>query len=482
MTMTSVTKIASVSALLFFMLTSGCSLRSQPLDYSVNLPDSFSQIPADGDVHVVYSKWWKHFGDEHLNALMEEAFLSNLDIAQAYERLRQAQAVFKSADAAGSLQLNIAGSASRSRQILPSGPYTASRYGLSAAAGYEIDVWNKLSSRADAALFEASASRNDVRALYISISAALADLYYLSAEQSAQVELADRTIASFRDTLQRVENRYFEGLVPVIDVYQSRQNVAAAEAQRTVFRKNLDVSLNAVSALLGKFPSSAHAIAYFPELPAPPDFQAGLPSRMMFQRPDIRAALLRVKAGDARLAASMADRFPSFNLTGSAGGSSEQVRRILDSPNLLWNILIDAAMPVLDGGRRKAEVERSEAVLKERLLSYHKIVIDAFREVEDALIRGREAGLLIDRLSERVDAATEELRYATDNYLLGLSDYLPVLLAQRRYYESASALLDARRQLITARIELARAVGGEWMNEDMDLRLSSALADKEEKE
>lgn len=478
--MSSVSKIAVALAMLFLMLINGCSLRRPPLDYSVNLPDSFSQIPAKETGSPVYGKWWKHFGDKHLNALMEEAFLNNLDIAMAYERFKQAQAVFRSADSAGSLQLNIAGSASRSRQVLPSGPYTASRYGLSAAASYEIDVWNKLSSRADAALLEASASRDDAMSLYISISASLADLYYLSAEQSAQINLADKTIASFRDTLQSVENRYREGLVPVIDVYQSRQNVAAAEAQRTVFRKNLDVSLNAISALLGRFPS-AHAEAYFPELPDPPGFQAGLPSRMLLQRPDIRAALLRVKAGDARFAAAIADRFPSFNLIGSAGGSSEQVRRILDSPNLLWNILIDAAQPVLDGGRRKAEVERSEAVLKERLLTYHKIVLDSFREVEDALIRGREAGLLIERLSERVDAATEELRYATDNYLMGLSDYLPVLLAQRRYYESASALLDAKRQLITARIELARAVGGEWMNEEMDERLSSDLVNKEEK-
>jgi NodT family efflux transporter outer membrane factor (OMF) lipoprotein len=481
MTTTYVSKMAVVSALLFFVLINGCSLRGQPLDYSVNLPASFSQIQDDKAGSPISGKWWKRFGDEHLNALMEEAFMNNLDIAQAYERFKQAQAVFKSADSAGSLQLNIAGSASRSRQVLPSGAYTASRYGLSAAASYEIDVWNKLSSRADAALLEALASQNDVRALYISISAALADLYYLSAEQSAQVELADRTIASFRDTLQSVENRYREGLVPVIDVYQSRQNVAAAEAQRTVFSKNLEIALNALYVLLGRFPS-VQAEADFPELPEPPDFQVGLPSMMLFQRPDIRAALLRVKAGDARLAAAIADRFPSFNLIGSAGGSSEQIRRILDSPNLLWNILIDAAQPVLDGGRRKAEVERSEAVLKERLLTYHKVVLDAFREVEDALIRGREDRLLIDRLSERVAVAAEELRYATDNYLLGLSDYLPVLLAQRRYYESASALLDARRQLISATIELSRAIGGEWMEENMALRLSSALLNKEEKE
>ncbi len=479
--MPSVSKTTIATALLFLILINGCSLRKQPLDYSVNLPDSFSQGPAAEGAFPVQGKWWKHFGDEHLNALMEEAFLSNLDIAQAYERYNQAQAVFRSAESVGSLQINIAASASRSRQSLPSGIQTAGRYGLSAAASYEIDVWKKLSSRAEAARLESSASQNDVRALYISISASVADLYYLAAEQSAQVELADRTIASFRETLQGVENRYLEGLVPVIDVYQARQNVAIAEARRIVFRKNLEVALNALSVLLGKFPFEK-ARPNFSELPEPPDFRAGLPSQMLIHRPDIRAALFRVQASDERLAAAIADRFPSFSLTGSAGGLSEQARNILDSPNLFWSLLIDAVQPILDGGRRRAEVERSEAVLRERLLAYHKTVIEAFREVEDALVRSREAGLLIERLSERVSAATEELRFATDNYLLGLNDYLPVLLAQRRYYESAGALLDARRQFITARIELARAVGCGWMEENMDLRLSSALSDKEERE
>jgi NodT family efflux transporter outer membrane factor (OMF) lipoprotein len=428
------------------------------------MPPSFSTRASEAAPDV--GRWWTQFNDQELNSLMEEAFQNNLDIAQAYERLAQARAVLRRTNASRGPTLNLEGSGGRARQPGALGPVTKDTYTLSTAANYEIDLWGRLKSSSNAARLDMNASEQDLRALYISISAQLADLYYLAVEQRAQLDLSDESIASFQDTLDRVEQRYRGGLVPAIDVYQSRQNLASARAQRPVFASNLAVTVNALSVLTGRFPDhKTEEIAK--ELEAVPDFSTGVPSQLLARRPDIDAALLRLKASDERIGAAIADRFPSFNLAGSYGGSSDKLRTALDSPNIFWNMLLQAAQPVIDSGRRKAEVDRTRAVFRENLAAYHESVLNAFREVEDALAKISASEERIQMLGNTVEASENSFRLALDRYMQGLTDYLPVLTEQLRHFTAKSNLLTARRQLISDTIQLARAIGGEWSGDIM---------------
>lgn len=464
---------------ILFIFLSGCSLHTlRTGEYDMPLPEQYSSDIRTSGAAASAGKWWEHFNDGKLNGLIEESLEHNPDILQAFGRFQQAEAAFRSVSAAEGVQIGISGKAGRVRQPGMFGAVTSDSYSLSAAAGYELDVWKKLSSRTEAARLDALASGNDLMALYMSISATVADLYYLSVEQQEQVRLADRIIASFSDTLERVERRYREGVVPVIDVYQSRQNLSSAEAQRTIYRSNLSATLNALSILLGRFPGSN----IMPEgavLPSVPSFHAGIPSDLLNRRPDIQAALNRLRAGDERVGAAIAERLPSFNLAGVYGGSSDRLKTVLSSPNILWNLLIEIAQPVFDSGRRKAEAERSEAVFRERLAAYHKTVLQAFREVEDALAGEREAGERVALLGKRSLAAAAEHRLSLENYTHGISDYLPVLTAQQRYYETERLLLEAKRALISSRIALARSLGGEWMADELS-RVTAVHGEKEE--
>jgi NodT family efflux transporter outer membrane factor (OMF) lipoprotein len=464
-----------------FFLLGGCTPhRAVIKEPAVGLPSSYSETEEVQSLPA--GRWWEHFEDERLNRLMEEAFKKNLDIVQAYERLRQSRAAASIARSSKGLIAGVEGSGGWSRQ---SGFFRGSTsesqgfgaaifdtYTLSAAASYEIDIWGKLSSNSRAARFDALASEQDLKAMYISTSARLADLYYLAVEQRAQLELSDQTIKTFQDTLNRVERRYRAGLVSSVDVYQSRQNLSSAGAQRPVFERDLATTVNALSVLTGSFPDGEIG-GTAKELKDVPQFPLGIPSELLDGRPDIRSAYLRLKASDERTAVAIADRFPSFNLVGSYGGTSGELKSVLDSPNIFWNILLQAAQPLLDGGRRKAEVDRTKAVFREHLAKYHKAVLTAFHEVEDALARGNSAEKRVDVLYERVSASESELRIALNNYLQGLTDYLPVLTAQQRYYEAASTLLTAKRQLISARIQLARALGGGWADDIMEKRLTT---------
>jgi NodT family efflux transporter outer membrane factor (OMF) lipoprotein len=281
------------------------------------------------------------------------------------------------------------------------------------------------------------------------------------------LELTDRNIAAFADTLERVESRYREGLVPALDVYQSRQNLAAARSRRPEFEKALAAAEHALAVLLGRYPGRGIVEKDRELPPAVPDFPAGLPSELLARRPDVQAGLLRLQASDARIAAAIADCFPALRLTGSYGGQSTELADLLASGNIFWNLLLNIAQPLFDGGRRAAEVDRSRAVFRENLAAYHQSVLAAFREVEDALTAGRTVQERIARLGEREEASAAALRLALDRYLQGLSDFLPVLTAQGLHFDAQSQLLAARRQFIADRITLARALGGVWMEQEL---------------
>lgn len=461
--------IALAAVLVGAFAAAGCSPhRPQPATLPAAIPPAYGEPAAAGEPTVVAGRWWQAFGDPRLNTLIEETFAGNLDLAQGYARLAQAEALLDSAVAAQKPSLDLAGSGGRRRQSIgPFGPITEDVWSLSAPAAFEIDLWRRLASRSEAARQEAAANREELKALYLALSARIADLYYLAIEQRAQLLLADNNIAAFADTLDRVERRYREGLVPALDVYQSRQNLTAAQARRPQFENTLAATEHALATLAGRYPQRANA-GEAEELPeTAPVFPSGVPSGLLARRPDVEASLLRLRASDARIAAAIAERFPALRLTGTYGGASTELGDLFASGSIFWNLLINLAQPLYDGGRRVAEVDRTRAVFEENLARYHQSVLTAFREVEDALAAERTTTERIARLREREAASAEALRLALDRYLLGLSDYLPVLTAQALNFDAQSQLLAARRQQIADRITLARALGGEWMEAEL---------------
>jgi NodT family efflux transporter outer membrane factor (OMF) lipoprotein len=467
--------------ILLTMVFSGCSIhRPQTVTLPSAVPDSFVRQEGPPVESLPIGRWWETFQDEVLNDLMKEALTNNLDLDQSFARLSQLQAVTRQAESVRYPTLNAEGEASRSQRPGIFGSDTGNSYSLSLAAGYEVDLWNKNTSGTIAAMLEERASREDIRSLFITLSAELVDLYYLAVEQRAQIQLTDGTIASFEDTLELVTRRYVQGLVSALDVYQARQNLSFAKSSRPVFEANLAEAEHAIAVILGRYPDR-NVAGKMAELPETTEaFPAGLPSQVLAQRPDVQAEFLRVQASDARVAQAIADRFPSFNLLGNYGRSRTSFSTG-DVTGIFWNLLASAALPVIDGGRRKAEVDRSEAEFREILSRYRKKVLTSFQEVENALVNNRTTEERIRQLEERVDATGGSLRLSLDRYLLGISDYLPVLTAQNADFTARSQLLAAKRQLVSDRISLARALGGDWMEEEMEIRRKASNREGKEK-
>jgi len=464
-------KLAAFSVLVIITV-SGCALhRPQRIEPPVAAPDSFLEDPGTAAALDSVGCWWPAFGDSMLDSLMQAAFARNLYLEQAYARLEQSVALARTGRAARFPQVEAGGRASRDKQLAAWFGGTGNTYSLSATAGFELDLWQKLKSRDRAAAIRAQASREDLSTLYLGISAQVADLYYLIVEQRAQLELTERTIASYREILEIVQRRYTEGIAPAIDIYQARQNLSMALAARPLYEAGLASAEHALSVLLGDYPHSGFAgeLTALPEMPAA--FPAGLPSELLLRRPDVKAAMLRAAAGDAEIGAALAERFPSINLLGSYG-SYRSIFGSRDISGTVWNLVASLAMPLFDGGRRRAETDRTRAAYREALAAYQQTVLEAFKEVEDALAANRTTEERIRRIEERVQSTSAMLRLAVENYSQGLTAYLPVLTAQSLDYETRSRLLSARRRLISDRISLARALGGNWMDEESSKRFA----------
>lgn len=458
-------------AVVFVMLLSGCSLH-QPTEVvlPVEPPPAYLENHAAGDPGLPVDQWWLAFNDEHLDRLMNELFAKNLELTQAIARMEQVEALFRVTRSAQSPTLTAGGSVSRARQPGLIDDHIGDNRQLSLAAGFELDLWGKLAALSRAASQDLAASQQEVQTLYLGLSARLADLYFLAVEQRAQLVLTDQVIASFTDTAARVESRYRMGLVPAVDMYQSRQSLAGAKAARPVFEARLAEAEHAIGVLLGRYPERTSGERLLQVPAAPALFEVGIPAELISQRPDLQAALQRVAAADARVAAAIADRFPSISLSGNYGSLHQEVAAGLIKGEF-WSLLGNLALPVVDGGRRRAEVDRKEAALREAVAAYQQKVLAAFQEVEDALVNNYASEQRVERLAETARATGASLRLSMDRYLAGLDDYLPVLTAQRADADTRSRLIAAQRQLLADRISLARALGGSWMQEQMNSRV-----------
>lgn len=457
-------------------IAAGCSPSAKnPVSLPADLPSTYLEDYNPAVLPGVSGRWWQVFADPQLDRLMEQLLTQNLEISQALARLEQLEAMLGVARSSLSPSIGADARASRADQPGMAEGFIGNTSQWSVAASYEVDLWGKLAARRRAAQSDFDAGEFEVETVFLGLTARLADLYFGAIEARAQLNLTDDTIDSFAETLARVEDRYLRGLVPAVDLYQARQSHAAALAVRPLYENRLAQAEHAISVLLGDYPGhlAEGAMDHLPD--APPLFGVGFPAGLIAQRPDLQAALQRIEAADARVAAAIADRFPSLNLLGSYG----ELRQDLPAGLLtgdFWSLLGGLTAPLVDGGRRRAEVDRHQALLREAVVAYQQSVLVAFREVEDALAGNRSSEGRLVQLEATAAATGATLRLAEERYLYGITDYLPVLTSQRNDFETRNRLLETRRQLLTERISLARALGGSWMREAMETRQNAERA------
>jgi NodT family efflux transporter outer membrane factor (OMF) lipoprotein len=442
-------------------------------------------VPAfAGDVGTVEAPdaWWTVFSSSELNELVNTAFSGNLALSQAVSRLRQAQerAVKAGAGLAPSVDTQAGAGASRRRFEQTGGArttQTSEDYSLGLAASYELDLWGRVRATRESALLDERATREDLQAVGVLLAGEIADRWLQLVEQRAQLIVLKEQLEANRTTLELLKLRQLNSRASALDVYQQRQIVAGTESLVPQAEERIQLLLHQIAVLIGRPPEvelglEAEQLPELPELPDP-----GVPAELLAQRPDISAALLRLEATGWDTAAARADRLPAIRLTGSGAYGAEDFGEIFD--NWAMNLAANLAGPLMDGGRRRAEVRRILALRDERLGRYRELVLTALKEVEDALVRERKGREYLVALRRERDFAGSALEEAQKRFRNGANDYLPVLAALTSLQRLQREILTAERSLLSNRTALYRAMGGRWLDDSGNFLLASGRASDE---
>lgn len=405
--------------------------------------------------------WWRSFEDETLDTLVTEALESNLELRQLAARLRQASAIYRRAGAALLPTLD-ATAEYTARWLDDEDRRGGSEFGDHdelASAGlvlsWELDVWGRLRSRWEAARLDADATLADWYGGRLLLTAVVAETYFRILEERLQLELVQEQLETGSTLLELTRLRFGQAQASVVDVLQQREQLASTRSLIPEIESRLETLEYGLDVLLGRAPGTRERLETR-ELNAPPPLPAlGVPSDLLTRRPDVRAARSRLVAADYRLGEAIADRLPRFTIGGSL---AETGTPRLDTP--VGSLFADAIAPVFDGGRRRAEVEFRRARLEELLSAFSQVYLVAVEEVETAILQERKGAERVARLEAQLAIAQQLLTETKNRYSQGLTDYLPVLAAVVTVQNLERALITSRRDLLSFRVALYRALGG----------------------
>jgi len=434
-------------------------------DLGVETPPTFEFTPADTGLLVVEDRWWEIFGDGELNRYVEEAILNNWDIKQAAARVLETRARYVGVRADRLPAVGVSGL--RDRRHVNGGAgndgIIVDTYELDAPASFELDLWSKLKKASQAAWADILQEEEARRTIAQAVVAETISLYLNMEALERRLQIAEQSIKAFRDSLKFVETRYRRGLTSVLDVRQARRVLAQAETVVPQFEQELGIAQQQMSVLLGRYPETMaprkQPEDYYKQLaPVPP----GLPSDLLWQRPDLRAAEARLKSLNDQVGVAKASRLPTITLTGSYGWSSDDLNKLLRTENVVWNLTAGIVQPVFDAGRLKAGQRAAEGRYQQGVAEYVQTVLDAFAEVEQTLLT-RE--LQLDRRTRELrflEEARATQRVAENRYIRGLVIYLDVLNAQITRFQAEDSLVLVDLAIYRNRVALHRALGGGW--------------------
>ena len=422
------------------------------------LSEQFSLYSGDA---APTDRWWEHFGAKDLTALVDEALSDNFGIREAWARLQQAQAraIQAGADRYPSLDAT-AGLTVGQQRADTGGTLDLENASVGLAGRYELDLWGRIRSEREAAMMEVNASREDVNTAAISIAAEVADRWVRIIAQRQQIALLEKQLDVNQTLQELIELRFRMAMVSALDVYQQKQVVARTNADIPLAVQQEQILLHELAILLGRPPRSAIDITT--KTPPMPEAlpSTGVPADLLANRPDIRGAGKRLEAADWQVAEARANRLPAISLSARARYGEGDLDDLFN--NWLLTLSGNLTAPLLDGGRRRAEVDRTLAQAEEKLWNYRRVVYTAVKEVEDALEREARQREHIQGLEGVIDSSRRALEQAIERYRNGLSDYLPVLTQVLAFQDLERDLIRQKSILVQNRISMLRALGGTW--------------------
>ena len=427
---------------------------------------------------------WSTFDDPMLTSLIERAASANLDLRVAMLRIDEARAQRAVSAAAywPAVSVDAAYSRQRLSETTPTGslfgsvgnlkppggaaisiPNPYNQFQLSANASWEIDLFGRVRRAVEAADANVQVSVEDQHSVAVSVLADVAQNYLHLRGAQSSLSTARENLATIEELLDLTRQRRAAGLTTDIDVSNAAAQAAATRAQLPSFELQITQNINQLSQLLGREPEALRgeldAPAPLPSLPR--DVPIGLPAELARRRPDIREAEASLHAATAQIGVAVADLFPRLTLAANGGFQSETTGKLLEWASRFGSMGPTLDLPVFDRGRWKA-VRLYDVRAQEAALAYQRTVLNALREVENAIAAYGADQERLGWLDATVSGNRDALTLSRQRYENGLSNFIDVLDAERTLQQNQLSLADSTTAVTTDLVGLYRALGGEW--------------------
>ena len=456
--------VAAIAAML-----TGCMVGPNYERAETVLPPAYPEPPIattpTSGAAVVRPDWWVLYGDATLDRLVTTALSDNLDVAVAVARIEEADALLREVNASLFPEIDLGATAARSRTsnavAVPSSVRISNDIRIALSTSFEIDFWGRLRRLVESARAQALGTHYARDVVTLSIAGLTTQTYFSLRSLDAQITATRETLATRDDYYAIVQRRSAAGLASDLEVNQALGVRADAAAQLKEFLRQRSLVEHLLGTLTGDL-SLTIPPGDLAQLPVPPMPPPGLPSLLLERRPDVRVAEENLVAANAQIGAAKAALFPRIALTGALGTESDNLATLLSTGGRIWSIGFGLALPIFTAGRLNAEVDATVARERQAVANYQKSIQTAFREVADALTNIASASATQSDLQTSVDAATNALRLATRRYEVGYAPYLDILDAQRSLNIAQLALIRNRQALLSATVDLMKALGGGW--------------------
>ncbi len=453
--------------LLMFISLGACGVTHEYKKPDVALPGSyrgtFPDAAVSADSVIALLPYRSFFADATLRALIDTAVANNIDLQVGLKNIDIARQTLNSAQLGLLPALSIGVQNTRTTPSDNGVQTTRQDYVASASASWEADIWGKIRSRKKSALASYLKTGEAAKAVRTRLVADVASGYYNLLMLDSQLDISRKNLALADTTLKMIGFQYTAGQVTSLAVQQqeaSRQSIALSIP---LIEQKMAVQENALSTLCGRMPGTVNRDKSFFSAKVTDDLPLGIPSTLLQNRPDVRAAELAVRVAHADMGEAKANLYPAFTVMATGGLDALKSTDWFSTPGSLFSYLQGGVLqPVFQRGQLKAKFEQSKIKREQSELEFKQSLLKAVEEVSNALVQLEKIKAQEVIAEERVATLHHAVANSSMLFQSGMANYLEVIVAQTNALQAELSLADIRRQHHSVKAELYRSLGGGW--------------------
>jgi NodT family efflux transporter outer membrane factor (OMF) lipoprotein len=438
------------------------------------MPLETADVPNRTVEGRIEQAWWKSFRDSELSSLIERLVAQNLDLKTAAERVVQSVAQRQVAASQGLPHIEGLSSSTYNRQspngtlsLLTPAPGAPLEYALfhdGVTSSWQLDLFGRVRRAVEAADAEALAAVENRHGIALAALAELAQSYMQLRGTQNRLEIAKRNLRLAEENVELVNTRFGSGAATTLDLAQARAQQAAIAATLPPLRMQEAELINAIGLLLGDAPraleTELHRSQMLPRVPS--KVPVGLRATLIRRRPDVREAEARLHEAAAQTGVAVASFYPDVALNGAASVESLHLSNLFSPTSTAFSVGPSISIPIFEGGQLRGALTLRESQQREAAIFFQKTVLQAWREVDDALTAYREAQHRRADIARSVTENQAALQAARQRYSEGAIDFLNVITTQAQLLQSENDLAESDTQIATDLVNLYRALGGGW--------------------